>query len=236
MKFLINIIFIIIITIMTVIFPSVALAATLSLSPSTGTFNKGCQFSVNIDLDATGADSNGTDAILNYDPSRLSATQVLNGTIYSEYPGSNIDSRNGKITVTGLTSASSSFSGNGTLATVNFTVLDSAQVGATQLTFDFDPQDRSKTTDSNVIQKGTIADVLTGVTNGSYTIGSGSCTSQGTTGTKIIYIGTPSGQPQTGTTTTKGGLPNAGTTEFTAMIVIIGGILTILGMLGLAIL
>lgn len=214
-------------------FPTAALAATLGVSPATGTFNKSCSFTITIEVDTSNTDTDGTDAILAYDPSRLSATQVLNGTVYSEYPGSNIDSKNGKITVTGLASSAAPFSGKGNLATVNFTVLDTAQIGATALTFDFDPQDKTKTTDSNVIQRGTIADVLTSVTNGSYTIGSGSC-AKGSTGTTVVS-GTPSGSLQTGGGT-KGGLPEAGTEQFTAMIAIVGGILTILGILGLAIL
>lgn len=226
--------FIIIIIFITVIIPGSVFASTLSLTPSVGTFNKGCSFTLKIDLDTGGAQTEGTDAILLYDPSRLSATQILNSSIYSDYPGSNIDSRNGRITVSGLSSATSPYSGKGTLATINFTVLDSAQAGATQINFDFDPQDRAKTTDSNVVDT-SVADTLNSVTNGSYTIGTGSCSAQGATNPTIIYTGTPSANPY-GPGTTKGGLPNAGTQELTATIAIIGGILTILGVLGLAIL
>lgn len=232
----VNITIIIFITIITVILtqPALAVAATLSLNPASGTFNKGCNFALNIDLDTTGTQTDGTDAILLYDQSRFTATTIQNGTIYSDYPGSNIDSANGKITISGLASVSSAFSGKGTLATVNFKVIDAAAAGATQITFDFDPNNKTKTTDSNVVERGTVVDVLSAVTNGSYTIGAGSCVAQAS----------PGPQGATGTATSSatpknlddavGGKTGSETLTFT--IAIVGSILTILGILGLAIL
>src|SRR3989344_4454303 len=152
-----------------------AQAATLSLLPSSGTFNKWCTFSVEIKLDTTGAQTDGTDAILIYDSSRLTATAITSGNIYPDYPGNNIDDTSGKITISGLASVSSAFSGQGSLAVVNFTVKENAPTGATQVKFDFDSSDKAKTTDSNVVQRGTASDILNSVVNGSYTIGTGSC-------------------------------------------------------------
>src|SRR3989344_4893467 len=99
-----------------------AQAASLSLSPSSGTFNRSCTVTLDIRLDTAGAQTDGTDAILTYDASRLMATSITSGNIYPDYPGNNIDDTNGKITVSGLASVSSAFSGQGSLAVVNFTV------------------------------------------------------------------------------------------------------------------
>lgn len=253
-----KIIIIIFITIITIIFPSAvfAQAATLSLDPSSGTFNKGCSFSVNVVLDSGGAQTDGTDAILLYDSSRFTATSITQGTIYPDFPGNNIDTSSGKITISGLASVSTPFSGKGTMATVNFTVPESVTSGATQMTFDFDPNNKAKTTDSNVVQRGTVIDVLNSVVNGNYTIGTGSCSAQASPGTPTTVIQIP---PLPGTGGTVGATPSSqlkplpqggktldqlvdqtgkgpGTPQLTFTLAIVGGILTVLGILGLALL
>ncbi len=160
--------------------PVLASAATLKLAPSSGTVNKGCTLAVNIDLDTQGTQTDGTDVILFYDPAVLSATtsSIKNGTIYSDYPGNSVDSNGKKISISGISSVSAPFSGQGTFATINFTVVGDAGSGASAaLKFDFDPNDKSKTTDTNVVERGTIADKLTAVTDANFTVGSGPCSS-----------------------------------------------------------
>lgn len=227
--------------------PAYAQSAVLSLSPSTGTFNKGCTFSLEVKLNTGGAQTDGTDAILLYDASRLTASSITpNTAVYPDFPGNSIDDQSGKIIISGIASISGSFSGNATMATVNFAVKDNATVGATQVRFDFDPNDRAKTTDSNVVERGTVADILTSVVNGSYTVGAGTCTA--TTGG-----GTGSGSG-TGTGSGSGGiggvgdatpsateipmkiLPPAGSEQLTFTLAIVGSVLTVLGILGLALL
>jgi len=240
------------------IFPTTVLASTLSLDPANGTFNKGCGFSLAVILDTQGAQTDGTDAILFFDASRFSASSIVNGTIYSDYPSSNPDNLNGKISISGLASVSSPFSGKGTLATINFTVLPAAATGASAITFDFDPNNKSKTTDSNVVERGTVVDTLSAVTNGSYVVGSGSCS--GSTSTSTTVTPTPTGGSPTGTAVylpqgqAYGATPSAGVTkttldqyvdrtgkgpgtpELTFTLAIVGSVLTILGILGLAVL
>lgn len=228
------------------IFPFTAHAqtATLSLSPASGTFNKSCTFSLQINLNTGGVQTDGTDAILIYDSSRFTATSITSGTIYPDYPGNNIDETDGKITVSGLASISSAFSGSGTLATVNFTVNDTTQTGATQIKFDFDPNDKAKTTDSNVVERGTVADILNSVTNGSYTIGTGTCAaaspSPGAVGTGAgakggTGVATPSGAETIDQLVDRTG-KGPGTSELTMTLAIVGSVLTVLGILGLALL
>lgn len=236
---------IIIITII-LVSPAKALAATLSLNPSTGIFNKGCDFSLTIDLDTTGIQTDGTDAILRYDTTRFTAKNITSGSIYPDFPGNNICENNalcpgtGTITVSGLASVSVPFTGKGTLATINFTVLPNAQNTATAITFEFDPNDKTKTTDSNVVERGTVADVLNSVVNGNYTVGSGTnCLAQGATtlpGTGLRQgqaVSTPSAQPKTIDQFVDQTGKGPGTPQLTFTIAIVGSILTILGILGL---
>ncbi len=219
--------------------PVYAQAATLSLSPSSGTFNRSCSFSLDIRLDTAAAQTDGTDAILLYDSSRLTATSITSGNIYPDYPGNNIDDTSGKITISGLASISSAFSGQGSLATLQFSVKDNAPTGVTQIKFDFDPNDKTKTTDSNVVQRAG-PDILSSVVNGNYTIGTGTCgvlPATGTTGGNRGgqgAVSTPSGEFQEPLVYKT--LPPAGTEQLTFALSIVGVTLTILGILGLALL
>lgn len=219
--------------------PVAAFASTLSLSPSTGTFNRSCPFSLQIKLDTGGVQTDGTDAILLYDNSRLTATSVAPGTIYADYPGTNVDDTSGKVTVSGLASVSQPFSGQGVFATVNFTVKDNAPTGATQVKFDFDPNNMAKTTDSNVVQRGTVQDTLSSVVNGNYTVGTGTCASPSPSsviaGGPGGAVSTPAAQPKPFQTLDQAaGSAPGGNSQWTATMAILGSALTILGILGLA--
>lgn len=232
--------------------PAWAVGATLSLSPSSGTFNKSCSFSLDIVLDTQGTDTDGTDSILIYDASRFTAISITAGNIYPDYPGSNIDEAGGKITVSGLSAVATPFVGKGTLATINFKVLDNAQVGVSQIKFDFDPNDKAKTTDSNVVERGTASDILNSVVNGSFTVGAGSCIAASPSpapprgfgpGRGAPGISTPSGavqppvyqQPTIDQRVDING-KGPGTPQLTFTIAIVGSVLTVLGILGLALL
>jgi len=213
--------------------PASALAATLSVSPPTGTFNQGCNFSVNVLVDTAGVITDGTDAVIKYDPARLTANApVIIGTIYPEYPIAIIDVAKGEIKVSGIASSSQSYSGSGVLATINFTVANSGT--PTALTFDFDPNNKGTTTDSNVVEKDSIRDVLSSVTNGSYTLGTNTCASQTAT------PGNPGGAAPRGAVSTPSAtqapLPDAGSETLTYTLAIVGSVLTVLGILGLALL
>lgn len=221
-------------------------AATLSLSPATGTLNRGCIIPTTIQLDTQGADTDGTDAIIFYDTSRFNVTvgSIQNGTIYPDYPGNVVDSQAGKISISGIASVSSPYKGTGTLATINFEVLSQAATGATSIKFDFDPNDKAKTTDSNVVERGTIADLLNTVVDGNYTIGTGgncAVVAGGVPGASGKPIGgpgtlgglaTPSATPILNTLNPGGNSP--GLTDSTVILAVVGGVLTIIGLIGLA--
>lgn len=216
--------------------PVFAQQATLALSPSSGTFNKGCPFSLQVILNTGGAQTDGTDAILLYDPTRFSAQSVVSGSIYPDYPGNNIDDTAGKITISGLASVTTPFSGQGVLATVNFKVVDGAPTGVSQIKFDFDPNDKSKTTDSNVVERGTVQDILNSVVDGNYTVGTGTCVAPSSSPKPIggpVSTGTSSAIPNQPLPTT---LPNGGTQETTYTFAAVGGGLVLAGILGLILL
>src|SRR3990167_4988188 len=114
---------------------SPALASTLSLSPASGTFNKGCPFLLEVLLNTQGAPTDGTDAYINFDSSRFTMISIdTTGKVYPEYPGSGIDSQNAnRILIAGLAAAGSPYSGSGKLASINFTVKEAAQTGLSQV-------------------------------------------------------------------------------------------------------
>jgi hypothetical protein len=208
-----------------------AAGSTLSLSPATGTFNKNCNFSLQVIVDTGGYDTDGTDAILIYDTTRFSANKINNGTIYQDYPGNNIDAQNGKITVSGLSSVGSAYKGAGVLATIDFSVMPDAPAGASQIKFDFDPTNKAKTTDSNVVERGTMAETLSQVVDGSFVVGSGNCGSIGgpsSTPSATIY------QPYISKAPTPTPLKQAADTTTTLVVIILAGSLISMGMFGLA--
>lgn len=251
-------------------FPAAALAQTTSLEidPASGPFNKGCSFTLNVQLKTGGAPTEGVDTIIIYDQARLTADSIKKGTLFTEYPISNIDSSAGKIAISAIASVGSPFTGSGVFASINFTVPSTAPTGTTQVNLDFDPNNKSKTTDSNVsgVQGGVVVDMLDSVLNGSFTIGTGSCNAQAsaspapgsgitpgagiTPGSGTIpgygyqapsgqgagYVSTPSAYNPPTTYIPVKTLPEGGTKELTFTLAIIGGVLTILGILGLALL
>ncbi|MBI3486363.1 hypothetical protein HY025_05505 [Candidatus Daviesbacteria bacterium] len=239
--------------------PSSALAvgATLSLNPSSSTVNKGCSFSVGIDLDTGGNNTDGTDVILKFDPTILTAGAITQGSVYPDYPGKSTDNSAGTVTISGLASVTTPFNGSGRFADVSFTVNPNASQSVAQINFDFDPSNKTNSRDSNVVQSVNVVDILNSVTNGSYTIASGACSTTATStptptpvpgGGGVIGASTPTptpfgfinGVPKGGLIASGSGnnntLPPAGVSGPTLALSIVGVFLVIGGILGLALL
>ena len=228
--------YILILTLITFLFSAQnAFAATLGLTPSTGNYARGCIIGLKINLDTQGAQTDGTDVILIYDPAQLSlqTSDIINGSIYQDYPGNSVDQAGGKVSISGISSVSTPFSGNGTFATVNFHVSPAAS-GVTQIKFDFDPNDKTKTVDTNVVERTTINELLNSVTDGTYTItqtgGCGTATGQGQLGSN--------GQGQAASSASaipvKTVLPDTALSGPTMILAGVGMLLTVLGIAGLA--
>lgn len=215
-----------------------AFAATLSLSPNSGTINAGCSFSADVMLDTAGAQTDGTDVILNYDPTRLNVASITNETLYSTYPLSAADPQNNRINISGLASVSQAVTTNGPqkFATINFQVPSTVTPGPANVTFYFIGV--GDTTDSNVVERSTIQDLLVPpLGDGHYTIGTGSCSAQ-TLKTVSNGIGgaTSSAEVSTSSAIPLKQLPNSGSTQTTAVVTLVGVVLTLLGAVGLALL
>jgi len=160
-----------------------ASGATLELSPSSGCYQVGDTFTVDILLDTEGIETQGVGIrYLNYPTELLEVidaepetpgVQILAGKLYTfATPLNKVDTINGRIAFSQL---SFGFCGSGTLATVRFKTINS---GEAQVTFDFTPGD---TTDCNVASNG--VEVLSSVTNGCYEISAPvviSCDASGT--------------------------------------------------------
>ncbi len=219
--------------------PALASAATLSLSPTSGSFAAGVTFEVKILVDTSGATTSGTDVYLTFDPNALqvidsvpgtTGTQILQGSLYSQTPANLVDNGVGKISFSGAKSSGSSpgYSGTGTLATITFQAV--TQTSASKVAFNYT---KGSTTDSNVIDQTSHADLLTAVTNGSYDIGAAAVstttsTTAGTTGTNgATGNDTEDASLTTGASGQSGTSGSGGTSTVQATGIDLGGYMTV---------
>lgn len=146
----------------------------LSLKPNIQAVGQGCTLSVDIEADTGGRNSDGTDVILKYDPTKLTINSYTKGNIYPEYiQGANNVS--GAFALSGISSVTKSFNGKGIFATVNFKFNPNFGVGSnTEVMFDFNPANSGNTTDSNIVETTTGQELLGSVVNGSYAVTSSS--------------------------------------------------------------
>lgn len=150
--------------------------ATLSLSPSSGKYDVGSTFKVDIVVDTGNKEIDGVDIFhLNYSPSLLEVqdadagtpgVQVSKGTIFDMYFGNSVDANQGSITLAGIVAPGGTpYNGTGTVASINFKVLKEG-IGSVDFDYNF-----GATNDCNVAEHGTGVDLLGGVVNGTYTLG-----------------------------------------------------------------
>jgi len=172
-KFYILIIFILVLSLFLPALPVSAADAYFSISPASGSYYVGNNFSVNILISTGGENTDSADVILYYDPNLLEVvdalpnipgTQVQTGSVYQVYPGNEVDSSIGQIKVTGFSVSSpyNSGSGAGVFATVEFRV---KQAGSASLSFEFNPGDSH---DCNIVQSITSVDILNAVYGASF--------------------------------------------------------------------
>ncbi len=150
-----------------------ATGATLELSPSTGSYEAGDIFAVDILLDTEGIDVVGVDVILNYPPNLLevqdedpgtAGVQITYGTLFDMSLGKVVDPINGKIRFSQL-SWLPGYTGSGTLGTIRFKALEG---GTANVNFDFTPSGTGDCNVASTLYPG--VDILSSVTNGRYEI------------------------------------------------------------------
>lgn len=150
-----------------------AQAATLTLTPVTGSYSINDTITVSVNLDTAGAAVEGVDILyLNYNTSLLevqdsdagiAGVQIGSGSVLSQVITNTVDTSTGRITFSKVSGGGTTYTGSGVLATINFKAL---ATGTANLSFNFT---LGSTTDTNVASAGT--DVLTAVTGASYGIG-----------------------------------------------------------------
>lgn len=146
--------------------------AVLSLSPNTGTYTQGEQFTVAVNLSTGPFAIDAADVIIEYDKSALHAVGVTEGAIfplYTKTPSSGIDETGtkGTIDITGQINPSSQtgLQGDNLLfATITFEAI--GQNVSTPVTFRF--TQTGERNDTNIVQFKQGTDVLAAVINGSY--------------------------------------------------------------------
>ncbi len=132
----------------------IASASLFFQGPASATV--GATIKVDVMLDSS-EPTDGTDALIKYDPTVLSAQTPTTGSIYQEYPAKSVDAQKGIIALSGLTSQSATgFAGKGVLGTLTFKTL---KAGQTTISIDYT---QGATTESNVIGSTMSKDILTG--------------------------------------------------------------------------
>jgi hypothetical protein len=155
------------------------LAASFDFNPTNAQFTAGCKNSINIMADARGQSSNAADIELYYKPaeidildsvSSIAGTQIKPGDAYETYFGNDVNTTTGRIRLAGA-----SFVGQLTdkkvFATIEFT--SKPNITSTSFSIKFDGV--GATLDSNIADSSTSDDLLSSVSNGTYTFATGSC-------------------------------------------------------------
>ncbi|WKZ23928.1 MAG: Ig-like domain-containing protein [Candidatus Dojkabacteria bacterium] len=154
---------------------------TFRLDPTAGNFIRACQQSVAIMIDVTSGESNAADIILTYDTTKIDiidalpgvpGTQILPGNAFESYSGNSVNTTTGEIKLVGY-SGNETLTGEAVFATILFKSKPLAANGG--FSFLFTGANPYNTLDSNIADATTSYDMLSGVTNASYTFSAGGC-------------------------------------------------------------
>lgn len=159
------------------IFGHAVLAARFDLSPASVQFIEGCDSSIDISINPEGRISDAANIIVYYNPAQVEivdadsdtpGTQIRGGNAYEAYVD-NIALPDGTIRLTGF-----SFARRVTSQKTFGTIIFRGKPGVTATNFNIEYVAGS-TLDSNIAEYLTSDDLLTGITNGSYTFRTGDC-------------------------------------------------------------
>jgi hypothetical protein len=162
---------------LSLIFGQEVLAARFDLSPASAQFIEGCDSAIDISINPEGDISDAANIIIHYDPALLEiidtdadtpGIQIRGGNAYEAYVD-NIALPDGTIRLTGF-----SFARRVTTQKTFGTIIFRGKPGVTAANFTIEYVPGS-TLDSNIAEYLTSDDLLTGVTNGSYTFRTGDC-------------------------------------------------------------
>lgn len=196
-----------------------AQAATLSLDPATQSIPTGDTFDVLLQIDTEGESTTSTDAVMTFDSSILSVVSIEEGNHGSSpfFPDLFQNISPGEIYIgASVIESIDTRSGTGTVATITF---KGVSPGVSDVIFDCTPGKTSDTNISKSDKNATDIVVCTALTNGRYTVGSGT-------------IGTPTPTPVVPavfTPTPTATMPPSGTAEVTIGVAGLGVLLLVLG-------
>jgi hypothetical protein len=173
--------FIIPILCLTILISSIvtASAATFAISPSTQTFPRQCNRTVNILINATGQSANAAEVFIDYNTSEVTiidsnssfaGTQVRTGDAFETYIYNQVDTGAGRIRLAGA-SFVGFLTSEKVFGSIEFTT--TATTNSTTFTIFTNPS--NPTVDSNIADSSTNLDLLSGTTNATYTFVSGPC-------------------------------------------------------------
>ena len=135
--------------------------AKLFLTLNKETIQQGDNFEAVINLDSLAGEVEAVDVIIVFDPSKLQVEAVEPGLLFSDYPQNQFDNQAGKVILSGVSQFTTEEPAieKGVVGTVVFKALER---GESQIEIEFIS---GETTDSNVIVKNEVDDVLSEVEN-----------------------------------------------------------------------
>jgi len=161
--------------------PNFVYAAKFHLSPSSRQFLESCDSAVTIFIDTESQASDAANILINYNPADIEiidadnsqpGIQIYKGNTYNNFVDNIVFPSQGLIRLTGF-SFGEAYNSQGTPGIFGSVLFQGRPgVSSTDISIDYIP---NSTTDSNIAEFGTSDDLLTGVTNGSYTFGVGPC-------------------------------------------------------------
>lgn len=151
--------------------------AALSMVPLFGAYGKKCTLPIDIHLSTASLLVDGVDVVLRFEPARFQLTSIepvtsFNGKKLDFFIDETFVEDEGSLSFSLLSGFGQPISGIGKIARVTFKVRDDAILGTSQIKFHYDPQ---ITTASNVIEYGTVNNILKSVTDGNFSIVSDMC-------------------------------------------------------------
>lgn len=178
--------------------PQAAYGASISFSPNGGQLLVGCRSSVDLIVNATGQQTNAANIEFTYSPSQITlidqnsilpGVQVATGNAYSSYVFQDVNTSSGlvRIVAGGVGAASN---GVGVFANIKFT----SNPGVTGTSFSINYSGAGNTYDSNIADTNSSNDLLTSVTNASFTFVQSTCPENDTAGPQIINVTPTTGQ------------------------------------------
>ena len=203
----------------------------LFLSHASGSYS--AAFSIEAKVDTGGQNIGGVDIYLEYPKNLLKIESVDKGTALPQVY-SLIKNDEGKLRINAyfpLTQAGESYSGTaGLVATINFTPLGT---GTAQVKFICTQSDPPETTDSNIIEKTQVKDIIvcSANINGSYTLtrAVGTPTPTPTRAPGATNTPTPTGTVSTTTNTPTPSIPVTGSSAQTVSLIILGFLMLLTG-------